>query len=225
MPRKFRLLGGEPTLNKDLPDLIGVARRGWPIPGRDGAGPQGTQLELITNGLRLDRFPALPALLEQTGCHLVISVHHDSPDYARALEPIVTLVKGWRAAHDIDVHWRRSYQGWSRRYHGYGSAMKPFTDGDQRRSWTNCPARQCAQLFDGKLWKCPAVAYLPMQHAKYQLSAEWQPYLQYEALGPEAALPEIAAFLAREDEPVCRMCPAEPLRFSKPNPLSRVQAG
>jgi radical SAM family protein/4Fe-4S single cluster protein len=224
VPRNFRLLGGEPTLNKDLLDLISIARQGWPVPGHDGAGPEGSNLELITNGLRLDRFPGLPALLEQTRCHLVISIHHDSPDYARALEPIVKLVRGWRAAHDIRVSWRRSYEKWSRRYHGYGSAIKPFTDGDQRRSWTNCPAKRCVQLLDGKLWKCPAVAYLPMQHAKYQLGEDWQPYLRYQALGPDATQPEIAAFLTREDEPVCLMCPAQPPRFEKPNPLTKARA-
>ena len=223
-PRQFRLLGGEPTLNKDLLDLIGIARQGWPVPGDGGAGPEGTHLELITNGLRLDRFPGLPALLAQTRCRLVVSIHHDSPDYARALEPVRKLVKGWQAAHDIRVTWRRSYQKWTRRYHGYGSTMKPFADGDQRRSWTNCPAKHCVQLLDGKLWKCPALAYLPMQHAKYGLGADWQPYLRYQALGSDAALPEIAAFLAREDEPMCLMCPAEPPRFDKPNPLARAAA-
>jgi hypothetical protein len=225
VPQKFRLLGGEPTLNKDLLELISLARQGWPVPGQDDAGPAGTQLELVTNGLRLERFPGLPALLAQTGCRLAISIHHDSPDYARVLEPIVKLVKQWRAAHGIRVTFRGSYERWTRRYHGYGSAMTPFSDGDQRRSWTNCPAKTCLQLLDGKLWKCPALAYLPMQHAKYQLGAEWQPYLQYQALGPEATPPEIAAFVRREDEPMCLMCPAEPPRFDKPNPLAKVHAG
>jgi hypothetical protein len=221
-PQRFRLLGGEPTLNKDLPDLIRIARQGWPQPGGDGPG---TQLELITNGLRLDRFPELPAVLVETGCHLVVSIHHDSPEYAHALEPVVKLVKGWRKAHRICATLRPSYQRWTRRYHGYGSAMKPFSDGDQRASWVNCPAKTCVQLLEGKLWKCPALAYLPMQHAKYRLGAEWQPYLRYEALSPEATLAEVTAFLKREDEPVCQMCPAQPPRFDKPNPLTRAQAG
>ena len=177
VPKSFRLLGGEPTLNRDLLDLIRIARQGWPAAG-------GTQLELITNGLRLERFPGLPALLEETDCRLVISVHHDGPDYARAVEPVRTLVEGWQAAHTIRVDWRTSFKRWTRRYHGYGSAMKPFADGDQRASWTNCPAKDCVQLFEGKLWKCPALAYLPMQHAKYRLGDEWQPYLRYQALGP-----------------------------------------
>src|SRR4029453_9124761 len=50
VPRSFRLLGGEPTLNKDLLDLIRIARQGWPA-------AEGTQGGTITNGLRLERFP------------------------------------------------------------------------------------------------------------------------------------------------------------------------
>jgi hypothetical protein len=225
VPRSFRLLGGEPTLNKDLPDLIRIARQGWPAPGHDGAGGDGTEIEVITNGLRLERFPGLPAMLEQTGCRLTISVHHDSAEYAGALAPVRKLVRGWRAAHDIRVKWRESHGNWTRRYHGYGSAMMPFTDGDQRQSWDNCPAKRCVQLLDGKLWKCPALAYLPMQHAKYRLDAAWQPYLQYEALGADATLAQIASFLAREDEAACQMCPAQPQQFDKPNPLTRARVG
>ena len=216
VPKSFRLLGGEPTLNKDLLDLIRVARHGWPAAG-------GTQLELITNGLRLERFPGLAAVLEETDCRLVISVHHDGPDYARAVEPVRRLVEGWQATHELRVDWRPSFRYWTRRYHGYGSAMKPFADGDQRASWTNCPARHCVQLFEGKLWKCPALAYLPMQDAKYRLGAEWQPYLRYQPLGPYAELRQIAAFLAQEDEPACLMCPAKPPRFDKPDPLTRAR--
>ena len=165
----------------------------------------------------------MPALLAETSCLLVVSLHHNAPDYKRALEPTVTLVKGWQSIPRHPRNWRRSYQKWTRRYHGYGSAMKPFTDGDQRQSWTNCPAKHCVQLFEGKLWKCPALAYLPMQHAKYRLSADWQPYLRYEALGPDATLPEVSAFLGREDEPMCQMCPAQPPRFDKPNPLTKAR--
>jgi len=222
-PQKFRLLGGEPTLNKHLLDLIRIARQGWPVPDDGNAGAEGTRLELVTNGLRLDRFPGLPAVLAETRCHLAISIHHQSPDYVRALEPAVALAKEWKRTHGISLTLRRSYQRWTRRYHGYGSAMQPFSDGDQRQSWTNCPAKTCIQLLEGKLWKCPALAYLPMQHAKYRLGAEWQPYLQYEALGPEATPAEIAAFVRREDEPMCLMCPAQPPRFDKPNPLARAQ--
>ena len=50
-------------------------------------------------------------------------------------------------------------------------------------------------------------------------------YLQYEALDPEATPPEVASFLAREDEAVCRMCPAQPPQFDKPNPLTKARAG
>jgi len=56
------------------------------------------------------------------------------------------------------------------------------------------------------------VAYLGMQLEKFELTADpdWVPYLKYESLGLEASPEEMRAFLSRESEPVCGMCPARP---------------
>lgn len=221
-PKKFCLLGGEPTLNKYLLDLIIVARDGWKLPNFYGSGSTGSQLELITNGLLLSRFPELPKVLEETGCKLIISIHHNSPEYLEKLQPVVDLVKQWQDIYDFEVTWRPSFDKWSRRYYGYGSEMKPYRDHNQRQSWVNCTAKYCVQLFDGKLWKCPPIAYLPMQHDKYKISDEWHPYLKYIPLEAEVSLSEISEFLSREDESICLMCPANPTVFTKPNPLRKA---
>jgi hypothetical protein len=58
-----------------------------------------------------------------------------------------------------------------------------------------------------------------MQNAKYQLSDKWRHYLQYEPLLPDCSDAELQAFLSREDEAVCGMCPANPERIDIPSPL------
>src|SRR5664279_4312835 len=93
------------------------------------------------------------------------------------LQPILELLRGWIRDYGIRVNSYMSFKSWTRRYHGSGSAMAPFTDGQPRQSWEQCPAKYCAQLFEEKIWKCAPLAYLKMQDAKYHLSESWTPYL------------------------------------------------
>ncbi|MFQ5732854.1 MAG: hypothetical protein ACE5KM_12980, partial [Planctomycetaceae bacterium] len=66
----------------------------------------------------------------------------------------------------------------------------------------------CLQLHDGKLWKCPAIAYLGIQDRKYGLGESWKPYLAYEPLEVECSDAELREFVERRVEAACGMCPA-----------------
>ena len=90
----------------------------------------------------------------------------------------------------------------------FQGSMQLFDDGDPESSWRNCPAKWCLQLYEGKLWKCPAIAYLEMQDRKHGLGEAWQPYLEYEALGSDCSDAELREFVERRAERVCGMCPA-----------------
>jgi hypothetical protein len=103
--------------------------------------------------------------------------------------------------------------------------MKPFEDDNPRESWHSCPGRACKQLSDGRLWKCAPIAYLPMQNAKYHLSEEWWPYLEYQPLSPDCSDQQLAEFLAREEEDCCSMCPASPEVIPLPMPLRGSSSG
>jgi hypothetical protein len=74
-------------------------------------------------------------------------------------------------------------------------------------------------LLDGAIFKCGPIAYLPMQDAKYKLAAPWRPYLDYQPLAAGCSDAAIAEYFAREEEPICAMCPAAPQRFALPSPL------
>ena len=98
--------------------------------------------------------------------------------------------------------------------------MEPYEDEQPRQSWENCRAKYCWQLFEGKIWKCAPLAYLKLQHAKYQLSDKWQPYLRYQPLHPDCTEEQLGEFFILEEESFCNMCPANPERFELPDPLA-----
>jgi hypothetical protein len=156
-------------------------------------------------------------VLKDPNACLYLSIHHPSPEYQEKIRPVRTLLEAWKRKFGIRVEVYQSYGTWTRRYKGFGSAMEPFADGQPRRSWENCVGRHAKQLFEGKLWKCPPLAYLRLQHAKYNLSDKWKRYLKYEPLQPDCTDEELLAFLSREEEPCCNMCSASPQRFELPS--------
>src|SRR5437660_1065592 len=79
------------------------------------------------------------------------------------LSPAFDRIAGWKRDFGIDVHIGGSVTSWTRRYHGFGATMQPFEDNAPRASWEICPARECKQLHEGKIFKCAPLAYLPMQ--------------------------------------------------------------
>jgi hypothetical protein len=209
---EFYVLGGEPTIHPNLSKFVMLVRQHWPT----------AHIRIVTNGFFLYRHPELPSILAADGnADLALSIHHDGADYTERLRPIFDLLAVWQRDHGATVHIWQSHQGWTRRYIGSGDTMLPFEDGRPRQSWEICPAKHCKQLYDGKLWKCPPLAYLGMQKAKFDLSEKWDPYLRYRPLDQGCTDSELDKFLALEDEPACSMCSAERRRHPLPNPLPR----
>ena len=120
------------------------------------------------------------------------------------------------------VEMRPSVVHWLAQYKGFGDKMEPFEDNDPKSSWNACVSRLCVQLHQGKLWKCPALAYLPMQAEKYNLSEKWDPYLKYVPLEHTCDDKELKDFFTRREESFCSMCPATEQYFSPSNPLLPV---
>lgn len=209
-PRMFSMLGGEPAVNKDLCDIIKIARKHWK-----------NKMQLVSNGFLLKNHPDLPKVLVDTDCNLEISVHHSSKEYQKKFQKVNEMLLTWKDKHDIKLNIRQSVERWTRTYLGSGKDMKPYNDNQQRKSWSVCRAKWCPQIYDGKIWKCPQLAYLPMQLEKMGLTddEDWKPYLKYKPISPDASYEKLSEFLKKEDESFCKMCAANPESFKLQNPL------
>lgn len=217
-PQTFSLLGGEPTIHPELPAFVDLTRRMYPR----------TSIRIVTNGFFLHRHPELPEAMVRAGdATLYVSQHHPSQEYFEKLQPNLDLLKGWMRDHGVRAKIYPSADLWTRRYKGQGAEMAPYSDGRPQESWENCSARFCRQLYQGKIWKCAPLAYLGMQHEKYGLSEDWDHYLGYQPIGPECSDAELVAFLKRQGESYCGMCPAQPEHFELPLPFPsrRARAG
>lgn len=209
-PRLFTLLGGEPTLHPELTAFVLLARRHWP----------GSVLRLVTNGFFLQRHPDLPKILRNDPYAVIeVSLHHDAPEYRAKMESNLRLLESWVREYRVRVFLLPSHGYWTRRYRGFGRELQPYADGNPRASWDVCPARTCAQLYEGRIWKCAPLAYLGLQDRKFGLGEAWRPYLGYRPLGPDCTDAELEEFFDREEESACGMCPASPEKFALPLPL------
>lgn len=209
LPKDFSLLGGEPTIHPDLCDFLILAREHWPD----------SDIQLVSNGWFLHRHPDLPKVLYEINGRLEVSQHHDGPEYREKFAEILALVEDWRAKHPFRFHHRQSFDKWRRLWKLHGPNVKPYTDNNPAQSWKQCWSKWCPQIFEGNIYKCPPVAYLPMLDDKVGLSEDWKPYLAYEPLRPGCSDEELREFLNRETESCCAMCPANPLTLRLPSPI------
>jgi hypothetical protein len=206
-PKMIKILGGEPLANRELPQIFLTLRQMFPE----------AHLQVITNGLQLEKCPMLPYLLTTPNTSLSLSVHSSEPDYLTKLQVSMDVINGWMRKFGITAIMSDNRTGWVRHYKGLGQFMRPHTDGDVTASWARCPARVCLVLLEGRLWKCPQTAALHLAAAKFSLDAqaEWAPYLTYKGLPVTSSDEELAEFLARGAEAVCGMCPANGESYEK----------
>ncbi|WP_339733649.1 radical SAM protein [uncultured Gimesia sp.] len=213
-PKYFSILGGEPTLNKELCGIVRECHKQWPL----------SQIRLITNGFYLHKHPDLPKILQQTQCQLAVSVHHDGVEYKEKLKSVRELLDQWQRQYDFNLTWRSSSKTWRTTFEGFGADMIPYEDNNPESSYNVCVAKKCPQIHEGKIWKCPQLAYIHQVDQKYGISKAWDKYLAYRPLYPTCSDEEINQFFTTHAEPACAMCPAYHRHFEIPNPLISIQS-
>jgi hypothetical protein len=207
---RLQIVGGEPTLNPHLAQIVELARAMWPK----------ARIGITTNGFFLHRHPDLGSVMARCGADLNFSIHSEDADYLGAIRPAMGMVEKWREMYGLVAGFAHSQSRWTRRHKGFGPNVTPYEDGDPATSWHRCDARFCRQIFRGRLWKCSPIAYLQLQkEAHPDISEAWNPYLSYNGISADCSEEELIAFLARRAELICGMCPAGKECFSKPSPL------
>ena len=204
-PKHFILLGGEPTLNKDLIEFLYLARNMW----------RESQIIVSSNAFFLHLHPNLGIALKNTDTLLTISIHDMSKEYLNNIKSNLILCKQWMQEYNIKVSIISAHKKWRQIYKGYGSNIIPFEDNDIETSWKSCFMKEfdddshCYQLHEGKIWKCPPIAYLPLMSKQYKLSEKWDSYLRYKPLDQNCSAEEMLEFFSRGAESICGMCPAK----------------
>lgn len=210
-PQLFAILGGEPLIYKNLCNFILKCREIW----------KESKLLLVSNGFLIKNHKELPDILKRTNCRLDISIHDNSNQYLKKVEEIKDFLKNdnWK---NVEIRWRESYLSWYAPYKGYGNNMRPFNENKIKESCNICPSKKCIQLFEGKLWKCPAIAYLKMQDDKIKLHSDWQNYIKnYIPLNVNCSDNELKSFFKKEEEFICNMCPSILQSKIMKNPLEK----
>ncbi|NBX75174.1 MAG: 4Fe-4S cluster-binding domain-containing protein [Proteobacteria bacterium] len=219
--KKICLLGGEPTLNPKLVELLGVFFKFFP---RDS-----TQKVLFTNGFFLLKHNGLERALREFRIELRLTVHSAHPTYLERIKPIIEECQRWREVSFLvyngsgkkipGIKFRE--EKWTKRYHESSDQITPFTDNNPRASWEVCPSKYSMQLHEGRLWKCPMITYLRLVDPALRQDPSWEPYLRYQGIGSDCSDEELLDFSLKEDEAICGMCPQEKISFSKGYPLRK----
>jgi sulfatase maturation enzyme AslB (radical SAM superfamily) len=212
-PKHFIIMGGEPTLNRDLTEITEVSARLW----------ASSTIKIVTNGFFLGKHPGLPLVMKKYGVELEISLKSEDEEYLKKIAPVKNLVEGWVRDFGVKVKWRKDYKNWLKVYHGYGPGIKPFEDGDPGQSFRACGQKVCRVLHEGSIWKCPRLAYLHIYKKRFDLDSSWNQYLKYEPLGSSASMREIRSFFEQEEIPECAMCPANKIPMVLPSPMTSAK--
>lgn len=198
LPDRFYILGGEPLLNPELGKYIRTAGQCFPSSKRI----------VVTNGLLLRAIEDLLPLFIATGTRLHISLHPVPAHFKETMEDAIRLSDRWlRRGLLVSI---RPIQGWSVPYMGAGTGMVPYEGGTPEECFmANCGGKTCVNLHQGKIWKCPPLAYLPMVFDKLTNKERWRRFLEYAPIEPDAKDDEIANFLGAPSE-YCDICPKNP---------------
>jgi hypothetical protein len=210
-PRRFTIIGGEPTLNPDLCRFVTVSRKNWPE----------SRIHIATNGFFLHKHPDLPRVMKDVGnIAIVMNKVHDDKTYEQKYKEIVALCESWKSAWGIDVQYIFTAHDRTRRYEGFGELLVPLGCGDYELSYKVCEAKESKTLFESRLFKCSRLAYLRLISRYFKLSEQWTDSLAYQSLSPNCSDQELEEWAKEKANPACVNCPVQvDLLTNLPSPL------
>jgi organic radical activating enzyme len=208
-PKLFALLGGEPTLNPNLVDHVLLARKHW----------SKSKFMLVSNGFFLSKHPDLPKVLVETNCCLEISQHGKDEKYLEEFIKGTEILKEWSSKYpSLKIRTRQSHQGWMRQYNVSDDGKPIPYNSKAEEAYSVCMQKTCTQVYQQKLWKCPAIAYFQLLDKKMSLDKEWDLFRQYSALEGDCSEEALGDFFNTKAIPQCSLCPFNRESFQHPDP-------
>lgn len=206
-PRVIRVLGGEPFINKELDKLIVILRKYF---------YKTNNFELYTNGLLIKNSNIDLSFIEKNNISLVISIHSNNSEYLKRLKENTEFLDNKK----IKYYTVNSIINWRKTHNVINGIVTPFYDNNERKSWEVCRAKNCKQLYDNKIYKCPQTTYIKMIK-NYKIHEDYSPMLNYKPLEfkEDLSLETIKEFWNIKEENICKMCPANVINIKKGNPM------
>lgn len=184
-PERVHLIGGEPLLNPNIVEIVCLAFSTWTE----------ATICLYSNGLLLHKHPGLKGALR--GGRYIVGLHYGEQRDAETEMKVRDFF-----GPDVSVDVIDGSREWLQ-FYKFDSEGKPipYSDGNQRASWECCIAGQqrCYVMKDGRLWKCPQVAFADRAGVDHWFDG-------YQACYPND---DIAGWLSKEDEACCSRCPSQ----------------
>lgn len=205
-PAVFRILGGEPFINKNLDDVIFNISTLFPL----------SKINICTNGLLISHFSddfAKKISHSPNSIKITISLHSLNREYISKISEAISKLDYWKKKYNIEYLIKDYLSDWAWPYRLIDNKIYPFEDNNPRRSWENCMSQTCKQIYKSKLYKCPLTAY--MQDIVDRMDESFKKYLNYIPANPYDSYESIEEFVNKEDEFVCGACPINPKKFLK----------
>lgn len=165
----FRVVGGEPFLNKNIYKLVGLLvfyKKQNLI----------DNIIICTNGLVLNK-KILQKLSEfKNDISIVISLHSDNTNYVSNIHNFLEALEEYKITYNIENYKPSS---WRINFKTKQHKIYPANQNNPYLSWKDCPSKECKTLLEDKIYFCPPIAHLPkvLNKTKQLEDEEWQPYL------------------------------------------------
>jgi organic radical activating enzyme len=194
---RISIIGGEPLLNPRCKEILNACTTYSSSP-----------VYLYSNGLLLLQNEAwIKKCLENPQVYLRISIHVDL---------VEEVIKKFNHPKVLVTEHHTGKDRWFNSIKKHDGKVHPYDHGKPDKSFKACSCPN-AQLYNGKLWKCPNTAFLKelLYVTEQSDDEDWQEYL-VDGLKVDCTDEELTNFCnnSKIAESVCNMCTARPLKFS-----------
>jgi hypothetical protein len=186
--RRFMLLGGEPLLNKELPDMISYIVKHDRI----------KTIEIITNGTLLPSKQLLDVVGDHSDrvyFHLSNYSQNQSIKHMLKYDKIIKMLNDCGIKHQMSMNlvWNKEE---SLKYRNYSSI-------ELQAMFENCWLKRCVQIFNGKLSVCPRLSF---GLALGFIEAPEDEFIELRNISVDSFLYKLIHFYKKNNFRSCRFC-------------------